>query len=59
MNWSYEESHRIGDHIWYISDLRAFRADYPAWSLTYSIDDIFAEIHEGLRTRMADGNGAA
>jgi len=55
MEWSYEEANRIGDHIWYISDLRAFQRDYPSWSLTYGIDEILAEIHAGLSDRLTPG----
>jgi CDP-paratose 2-epimerase len=55
MEWSYEEANRIGDHIWYISDLRAFQRDYPGWSLTCGIDEILAEIHAGLSERLAAG----
>lgn len=32
-------SSRIGDHIWWISDLREFY--YPCWNLTYGTQDIF------------------
>ena len=29
MRWSYRETSRAGDRIWYISDLRKFQRDYP------------------------------
>ena len=45
MNWSYEETNRIGDHIWWISDTRRFQQDYPEWSYRYNIDQIMEEIH--------------
>jgi len=45
MNWSYEETNRIGDHIWWISDTRAFQSDYPNWQYTYDIERIMGEIH--------------
>ena len=41
---SYKEGNRIGDHIWYISDVSKFQSHYPAWQFTYSIDKILAEI---------------
>lgn len=44
LNWSYVESNRIGDHIWWISDLRKFKTHYPEWNLTYGIQDIPEEI---------------
>jgi CDP-paratose 2-epimerase len=35
---------RIGDHIWYISDLRKFMNDYPNWKITRGIDSILEEM---------------
>ena len=43
MNYEYSDQNRIGDHICYYSDLSKLQADYPGWSLTRSIDDIFEE----------------
>ena len=45
LNWVYEESNRIGDHIWWISDVRKFQNHYPEWNLTYGITDILKEIY--------------
>ena len=36
----FEEARR-GDHICYISDLSRFRADYPGWEISVSLDKIF------------------
>ena len=44
LNWSYSESNRIGDHIWWISDVRKFANHYPDWQLTYTVPDILQEI---------------
>ena len=44
LNWTYEESNRIGDHIWWISDVQKFKNHYPGWSLTYTMQDILTEI---------------
>lgn len=46
MNISFGGDARIGDHRWWISDLSAFKADYPEWGLTRSMDDVLGEIHE-------------
>jgi CDP-paratose 2-epimerase len=35
INWSYVDDSRIGDHIWWFSDVRRFRSDYPEWHFTY------------------------
>lgn len=43
LNWTLSEENRIGDHIVYYTDLARFRADYPEWELTMSLDDIFDE----------------
>lgn len=45
MNISFGGDARIGDHRWWISDLSAFKADYPDWGLTRSMDDVLREIH--------------
>jgi CDP-paratose 2-epimerase len=46
--WSYTETNRIGDHIWWISDVSKFQAHYPDWSHTYSVRHILQEIHDVL-----------
>ncbi|NMG11030.1 NAD-dependent epimerase/dehydratase family protein [Brasilonema sp. UFV-L1] len=46
MNYSYTDENRIGDHIWYISDLSKFKAHYPDWSIKYDIPQILREIYE-------------
>ena len=30
------KQNRVGDHIWYISDMKKFRKHYPAWKQKYS-----------------------
>jgi CDP-paratose 2-epimerase len=34
LDWSYEEEARIGDHVWWVSDISKFREHYPGWSVT-------------------------
>jgi CDP-paratose 2-epimerase len=46
LNWNLGAAPRVGDHRWWISDLSAFRADYPDWSLTYGVEAILREIYE-------------
>lgn len=43
MKVEYVEENRMGDHICYITDLRRFKADYPAWEVSVSLDNIFEE----------------
>lgn len=44
LNYSYIESNRVGDHIWWISGIGKFQEHFPAWKLTYNIQDILEEI---------------
>ena len=46
MDWSYSETNRIGDHIWWISGLGRFKADYPEWKITRNVRAILSEIYE-------------
>ena len=49
LNWSYVEDNRIGDHIWWISDVRKFQSHYPAWKYRYNLRAILEEIHQACR----------
>jgi CDP-paratose 2-epimerase len=49
LSWSYEEDNRIGDHIWWISDVRKFREHYPQWEFRYGLREILEEIHQAVR----------
>jgi CDP-paratose 2-epimerase len=51
MNVQYNEGNRIGDHIWYISDVRKFQKHFPEWSYKYNLDDILSQIHDALTKR--------
>lgn len=46
MQWTYTETNRTGDHIWWISDLAKFQKHYPSWELTYDVPRIIREIYE-------------
>ena len=38
------DENRQGDHIVYYSNLNKIKKDYPAWTVTKGIEDIFSEI---------------
>ena len=40
----YDKTNRIGDHIWYISDIKKFRSHYPEWEYTYNQEMIIEEL---------------
>ena len=44
-NITHAEANRIGDHIWYVSDLAKFQGHYPDWKLRYDVPAILEEIH--------------
>lgn len=44
LNYSYDETNRMGDHIWWVSDTSRFETHYPDWSISYGIDQILEEI---------------
>lgn len=53
MQTSYTETNRTGDHIWWISDLARFKADYPEWKLEYDVPAILKEMYELNRERWS------
>ena len=44
LNWQYSDDARVGDHIWWISDISKFKKDYPNFELTYGIRDVLEDI---------------
>ena len=46
MNYEYSETNRVGDHIWWISDVSKFKEHYPEWSWKYNINDILTQIYQ-------------
>jgi CDP-paratose 2-epimerase len=49
---SYVEDNRIGDHIWWVSDVSRFKADFPEWKYQYDMHRIMQEIYDGLCQRL-------
>ncbi len=46
LDWTYSETNRTGDHIWWISDVSKFQSHYPQWKLRYDVRAICREIYE-------------
>lgn len=59
LNWAYKEENRIGDHIWWISDLGRFQDHYPNWKLRYDVPAILREIAAAGRERWLVPEAAA
>jgi CDP-paratose 2-epimerase len=45
LDWTLGEENRIGDHMWWISDLSEFERDYPTWTQRHGIEEILTEMH--------------
>lgn len=59
LDWSYSESSRSGDHIWWVSDTSKFRSHYPGWAPKYGIRKILEQIHAGNAARWERGRETA
>ena len=53
LNWSYIETNRVGDHIWWIGDISRFQQHYPDWKLRYNMRDIAQDVVNGLADRLS------
>jgi CDP-paratose 2-epimerase len=51
VQYTLSEQARIGDHIWWISDVGAFQRDYPDWNYEYDQRAILQEIVDATRER--------
>lgn len=51
LDWEYNDTHRIGDHIWWISNTNKFQSHYPEWEQKYNIEATIREIISGLEER--------
>jgi CDP-paratose 2-epimerase len=49
LQWEYVEEPRIGDHVCYISDLSRLRADYPAWDVSVTLDEVVESFADATR----------
>jgi CDP-paratose 2-epimerase len=58
LDWSYEETNRIGDHIWWIGDNGRFESHYTDWRLKYDVRRILEEIYEANVERWRPANTA-
>ena len=52
MNYKYAEDNRIGDHIWWISDVSKFKNHYPAWNYEFGINEILTQIYTNFSKRL-------
>ena len=51
-NYTISEQNRIGDHIWYISDLRKFRTHYPNWNITIDLEETIRQMVDFEKSKL-------
>lgn len=51
LSYSYSETNRIGDHIWYVSDVSKFKEHFPGWTYKYDLTTTLYQIFEELTKR--------
>ena len=52
LSYSYSETNRIGDHIWYVSDVNKFKSHYPGWDWKYDLEATLVEMHDRMDERI-------
>jgi len=56
LTWTYKDTNRVGDHIWYVSGLRKFQTDYPQWRLEYTLESLLQDIYDQNAERWTRAN---
>jgi CDP-paratose 2-epimerase len=45
LDYEYNDTNRIGDHIWWISDFHKFKTHYPDWQFKFGIEETIKQIY--------------
>ena len=53
LEWTYDDRHRIGDHIWWISSMSRFEQHYPEWQMEHTLEEIVEDIHQANQERWS------
>lgn len=51
MKFKYIDSNRIGDHIWWISDVSKFQNHYPSWNWQYDLKATLTQMFDNMKKR--------
>jgi CDP-paratose 2-epimerase len=51
MNVTYQDANRVGDHMWWVSDVRKFQTLYPEWRYRYDVPAIMEDIQRAMTAR--------
>ncbi len=52
LNFTISDKNRIGDHIWYVSDVSKFQKHYPQWKYKFGIEKILEEMVDVAKVSM-------
>jgi len=50
-NYEYIDTPRVGDHIWWITDVSKFKSHYPQWNYKFGIEEMFKQIYQSYKER--------
>jgi len=56
VDYSISSDARIGDHIWWISDVRKFQSDFPEWRYQYNLTETLGQIIDTTVDRFGTKN---
>jgi CDP-paratose 2-epimerase len=48
LSWTYSDTNRAGDHIWWVTDTSKFAAHYPGWKRQYNLRATLEQMLEQL-----------
>ena len=51
LSYTLSDENRVGDHIWYVSDVRKFQDHFPTWKYTYDLKRTLAEMVTATQER--------
>jgi len=54
LNYTVGDTNRIGDHIWYVSDIGKFKNHYPNFAYEYDMDRILKEMITAAEAKMTN-----
>ena len=52
LDFSYKEDNRIGDHIWYVSNVNKFKLHFPNWDYKYDLEQTLVEMYDAMSNRI-------
>lgn len=52
VDYTISETNRVGDHIWYVSDVRRFQSHYPEWEYAYDMRLTLSEMIQATDRKL-------